>query len=66
MDLTTRIKIWLGACAAATGDEDIRDAVETYAAILEGCSGEFFNSMRKKLNPEERWKSTFQQIEGWN
>lgn len=164
MDLTTRIKIWLGACAAATGDEDIKDAVEksqrvlwvaqqgtslsknlknatkvfedagkgldaisetadkinglcldlraiteiheaikilnqddiirknpeaaanafgqlfggfgrlakhlpqpakAYSAILEGCSGEFFNSMRKKIDPNERWKPIFQQIDGY-
>jgi len=36
-----------------------------YAAILEGCGGDFFESMRRKLNPEERWKKQFQEIEGY-
>jgi hypothetical protein len=36
-----------------------------YASILEGCGGDFFNSMRKKINPEERWKAQFKQVEGF-
>lgn len=35
-----------------------------YASILENCGGAFFNSMRKQLNPEERWKPQFREIEG--
>jgi hypothetical protein len=36
-----------------------------YAAILEGCGGDFFRSMRAKLDPEVRWKKQFQEIEGF-
>jgi hypothetical protein len=36
-----------------------------YASILEACGGDFFSIMRKNLNPEERWKRQFKEIEGF-
>jgi hypothetical protein len=36
-----------------------------YASILKACGGDFFSSMRKKLNPEERWKKQFKEIDGY-
>jgi hypothetical protein len=41
------------------------EPARSYAEILEACGGEFFLYMQKQVNPEKRWKSIFDEVEGY-